>query len=204
MKCKQKGQLSEHLLSVIQKIKETKNGQSSKTKKGTAERALTLTCHPKIQEKQTEKSVFAQEIKQLSERALTICKSSKNSAERKGVSFQTMNCQQKGPLSGHLPPVNHPDIHRKAKESAFKNTVRAKGTAEWALTSCKQSKESAKRKASGFKCEQKGQLSGHLHPGFVGTHTNPSVIQHSRKKSKSVLERHVTSTRFETTQTSEQ
>ena len=54
------------------------------------------------------------------ERALTACESLKYSAERKGVSYQTIRRKQKGPLSGHLQSVVCRKIRPKGSESVSK------------------------------------------------------------------------------------
>ena len=106
---------------------------------GTAELAPT-SCKWSKNQPEGKRSQFSNNqvpAKGTAERALTICKSSKDLAQKEEVDFQfsTRACEQKG-------------------------------TAERALTGCKSSKHPAQRERvilQKMKCEQKGELSRHSH-----------------------------------------
>ena len=95
------------------------------------------------------------------ERALTYCRSSQNSAERKEVSFQKNEVL---PLSGHLQKT----VIKKFKISKEKSVLaKQKGIAERALTSCKPSEHSDEREWVSFqtiKCEYERALTKTWHP----------------------------------------
>ena len=179
--------------------------KQSSAKKGTAEWALTLACHPKFQERQKEvsscrnkmglqsghlpavnrpkisrkenESVFKQSSasKGAAERSLTRPCHPKFQKKQKEVS----PCNRKmGPLSGHLQAVNRRNIHPKGNESFCKNWSASKRES-WAGTYDLSIVEIFSRRIGisfqPTKSDKKGQLSGHLHTA------NRRIIQPKEK-----------------------
>ena len=85
--------------------------------------------------------------------------------------------QLEGQLSGHLLPGVTAESSRigRRRRSQFSNlnVVRANGTAERALTDWSRRQFSRKVRSqvsNELELQQKGQLSGHLHPGVIKNH----------------------------------